>query len=162
MRTLLLDSGAALSLSSVVAVIGPIIGAVLAAAVSGVLGIAGAVLNVYLKRLGFTFTSDQYATVQRSAEKIVKSWWAGEQAAIADVKFNVGNPIVQKLAQFVLDDLGLIATHLNLTSDNAATFVLARIGDLQTELLKALGAPQGAQSAIGGTKTANPQPVPSK
>lgn len=139
--------GTTLSLSPLLTYLGPIIGAALAALVAALLRIIFAILNVYLKKLGFAFTTDQYAAVARSAEKIVAGWWSSVEPGVAAAKYDLRSEVVAHLAQAVLDDIGPIANDLGLKPDGAAQFVVARIGDLQKDLLRALGAtPSPVQS----------------
>jgi hypothetical protein len=141
--------GATVSLSPLLTYLGPVIGAALAALVAALLRIIFAILNIYLKKLGFAFTTDQYAAVARSAEKIVAGWWSSVEPAIAAAKYDLKSDVVAHLAQAVLDDIGPIANDLGLKPDGAAQFVVARIGNLQKDLLKALGAtPNPPQTAV--------------
>ncbi|MGP8231530.1 MAG: hypothetical protein ACLQL2_02545 [Methylovirgula sp.] len=141
--------GTTVSLSPLMTYFGPLIGAALAALAAALLRTIFAILNVYLKKLGFAFTTDQYAAVARSAEKIVAGWWSSVEPAVAAAKYDVRSEIVAHLAQAVLDDIGPIAKDLGLTPQGAAQFVVARIGDLQKDLLKALGAtPNPPQAAV--------------
>jgi hypothetical protein len=139
---------ATVSLAPLLTYLGPAIGAALAGLIAVLLRVIFAILNIYLKRLGFAFTTDQYAAVSRSAEKIVAGWWSSVEPAVAAAKYDLKSATVAHLAQAVLDDIGPIAKSLGLTPQGAAQFVVARIGDLQKDLLKALGAaPNPSQGA---------------
>ena len=73
---------------------------------------------------------------------------AASEPAVAAAKYHLKSATVAHLAQAVLDDIGPIAKSLGLTPQGAAQFVVARIGDLQKDLLKALGAaPNPSQGA---------------
>jgi len=124
-------SNTAIAAAPIVAALSPLVNA----AVSGlVIGIGGLLFALLARATGIAFAPDARARLEKAADAEVHAAVAGAETNLASGKFDVGNPLVARIAKALVESAPAIIARLGLGSDEIKREVVKAIGRAQMKM----------------------------
>jgi len=124
-------SNTAIAAAPIVAALSPLVNA----AVSGlVIGIGGLLFALVARLTGLAFAPDYQARLEKAADAEVQAAIAAAENNLASGKFDVGSPVVARIAQALVDAAPAIVARLGLGPDEIKREVVRAIGRAQTRM----------------------------
>jgi len=124
-------SDTAISVAPLVAALSPLVNA----AASGlVIGLGGFLFALLARLTGIAFAPDYQARLEKAADAEVHAAVAGAETNLASGKFDVGNPLVARIAKALVESAPAIIARLGLGSDEIKREVVKAIGRAQMKM----------------------------
>ena len=98
------------------------------------IGLGGFLFALLARLTGIAFAPDYQARLEKAADAEVHAAVAGAETNLASGKFDVGNPLVARIAKALVESAPAIIARLGLGSDEIKREVVKAIGRAQMKM----------------------------